>query len=61
MMFTTHPHDAKVFAAEQVRRLHDDATVDGLARRKRVRHVLAASLRSVANRLDSPPLALRAA
>jgi hypothetical protein len=60
-MFMTHPYDAQVFAAEHVRRLHDDASVIGLARRHRVRCAVAASLRSVANRLDSRPLALRAA
>ncbi|MEP7335357.1 MAG: hypothetical protein ABI717_06210 [Actinomycetota bacterium] len=60
-MFIAHPLDLLVVANDRARDLCREASVARLRRAAGSRHVLAASLRRLADRLDPTPLAARPA
>ena len=60
-MFVAHPLDLLAVAHQRADGLCREAAVARLRRAAGTRHVLAASLRRLANRLDPAPLAARTA
>jgi hypothetical protein len=60
-MFTSDPHHTLIVAHEHARRMRDEAAVERLRPASGTRRTLAASLRSVADRLEPAPFAPRPA
>jgi hypothetical protein len=60
-MFTTDPHHVLVLAHERAHRLREEAALERLYIHAGARHVVAASLRRLADRLDAALVAPRPA